>query len=446
MLASLRPASDSAPGRGIDRFAFVKTRRQAAWSPLDTVLPVMSMVRRVLLAVAGVQVLLAVALTLVDSYRRRGKRPKPFPTTPPAEVSIGDSTVTTYTYGQDLYDDMLAAIEGARDQILFETYIWKGDQMGQRFKRALSAAAGRGVEVYAVYDGFANLVVNPAFKRFGPRLKVLEYPLYNAGWRFFDLRRYGRDHRKILVVDDRVGFVGGYNVGSAYATEWRDTHVRVTGPGVWDLKRAFADFWNLNRRPRHGGRPLLLETAADWEPRIRVHRNVPRLWMFPIRSMYLEAINRASHHIWMTHAYFIPDSDFVDAIVQAARRGVDVRLLLPATSNHVVADWLSRGYYGEMLEAGVRIFRFQGAMVHAKTSTIDGEWSTIGTANIDRLSMTGNYEINVELIDASMAEQMERIFTTDLSNAVELTAEEWASRGIHKQFTELVLAPLRPLL
>ncbi|NUR05574.1 MAG: phosphatidylserine/phosphatidylglycerophosphate/cardiolipin synthase family protein [Nocardioidaceae bacterium] len=404
------------------------------------------LVRRVVLGLFGLQLLLALVLTLVDSYRRRGKRPKPFPTTSPSTVSIGDGTVTTYTYGQDLYDDMLAAIEGAREQILFESYIWKGDEMGERFKRALSEAAGRGVEVYAIYDGFANLVVSPAFKRFGPRLKVLEYPLYNAGWRFFDLRRYGRDHRKILVVDDEVGFVGGYNVGSAYATEWRDTHVRVTGPGVWDLKRAYADFFNLNRRPRHGVRPLLLETAADWEPRIRVHRNVPRLWMFPIRSMYLEAINRASSRIWMTHAYFIPDADFVEAIMDAARRGVDVRLLVPATSNHVVADWLSRGYYGEMLAAGVRIFRFQGAMVHAKTSTIDGRWSTVGTANIDRLSMTGNYEINVEFIDADLAAEMERIFETDLSNTVELTAETWAARGMHKKFTELVLAPLRPLL
>jgi cardiolipin synthase len=361
-------------------------------------------------------------------------------------VAIGDGTVTTYTFGQDLYADMLTAIDQAKSQILFETYIWKGDETGERFKRALSAAAGRGVDVYVVYDGFANLVVSPLFKRFGPRLKVLEYPLYNAGWRFFDLRRYGRDHRKILVVDDRVGFVGGYNIGSAYATEWRDTHVRITGPGIFDLKRAFADFWNLNRRPRHGNRPLLLETVADWEPRIRVHRNVPRQWMFPIRSMYMEAINRASHHIWMTHAYFIPDDDMVGAIVQAARRGVDVRLLLPATSNHVVADWLSRGFYSELLGAGVRIFRFRGAMVHAKTATIDGSWSTVGTANIDRLSMTGNYEVNVEFIDPAMAAEMERIYRTDLANSEELTAERWAARGLHRKFTELVLAPLRPLL
>jgi cardiolipin synthase A/B len=405
-----------------------------------------TLLKRAMLSLLGLQLVIALALTLVDSYRRRGKKPKPFPTTPPAQVSIGGGTVTTYTFGQDLYDDMLAAIDEAQSQILFETYIWKGDEMGERFKRALSAAAGRGVEVYAVYDGFANLVVSPLFKRFGPRLKVLEYPVYNAGLRFFDLRRYGRDHRKILVVDDRVGFVGGYNVGSAYATEWRDTHVRITGPGIYDLKRAFADFWNLNRPARHGIRPLLLETVADWEPRIRVHRNVPRQWMFPIRSMYMEAISRASHHIWMTHAYFIPDADMVEAIKQAARRGVDVRLLIPAVSNHVVADWLSRGYYSELLDAGVRIFRFQGAMVHAKTSTIDGRWSTVGTANIDRLSMTGNYEVNVEFIDPGMAAEMERIYRTDLSNCVELTADTWAERGLHRKFTELVLAPLRPLL
>ena len=421
------------------------TRRRSLWSG-STRSAVTGVVRRILLSALGLQLVLAVALTLVDSYRRRGKKPKPFPTTPPASVSIGDGTVTTYTYGQDLYDDMLDAIDKAQHQILFESYIWKGDEVGERFKKALSQAAGRGVEVYAIYDGFANLVVSPLFKRFGPRLKVLEYPLYNAGWRFFDLSRYGRDHRKILVIDDEVGFVGGYNVGSAYATEWRDTHVRITGPGVWDLKRAYADFFNMNRKPRHGVRPLLLDTVADWEPRIRVHRNVPRQWMFPIRAMYLEAINRASHHIWMTHAYFIPDADFVEAIEQAARRGVDVRLLLPATSNHVVADWLSRGYYGEMLAAGVRIFRFQGAMVHAKTSTIDGRWSTVGTANIDRLSMTGNYEINVEFIDSTFAEAMERIYETDLTNCEELTSETWEARGVHRRFTEMVLAPLRHLL
>jgi cardiolipin synthase len=421
------------------------TRRAQQLSPTDRLLRVL---RRTLLTIFGVQVLLAVSLTLVDSYRRRNRKPKPFPTTAPIEVTVGRGTVTTYTFGQDLYDDMLAAIEGAQRQILFETYIWKGDEVGERFKSALAAAADRGVDVHVIYDGFANIVVPPTFKRFPPNMKVLRYPVYNAGWRFFDLRHYGRNHRKILVVDDEVGFVGGYNVGTPYATEWRDTHCRITGPGVWDLKRAFADFWNLHRRKRlrPSERPLLLETASQWEPQIRFHRNVPRLWMFPIRSMYLEAINRATQSVWLTQAYFIPDQDFVDTLKDAAQRGVDVRILLPRKSNHIVADWISRGYFGQLLESGVRIFRFRDAMVHAKTATIDGSWSTIGTANIDRLSMQGNYEINVEIIDESMAQAMEKIFEVDLTNCAELTAAEWESRDIYRRFTEAVLTPLRPLL
>jgi cardiolipin synthase len=409
---------------------------------------VLTSLRRVLLAVLGAQFLLAIGLTLVDSYRRRGKKPKPFPSTAPTEVEVGGGTVTTYTFGRDLYDDMLAAIEGAQRQVLLETYIWKADEVGERFKQALADAADRGVEVYVIYDSFANLVVRSSFKRFPPNIKVLPYPVYNAGFRFFDLRRYGRDHRKILVVDDEVGFVGGYNIGAAYATEWRDTHCRITGPGVWDLKRAFADFWNLHRRKRFRAseRPLLLETASVWEPQIRFHRNSPRLWVFPIRAMYLEAINRATRNIWMTHAYFIPDQDFVDAVTSAARRGVDVRLLIPGKSNHIVADWISRGFFTELLEAGVQIQRYKSAMVHAKTATIDGSWSTIGTANVDRLSLTGNYEINVEFIDASMGAAMEKIFTNDLENCSRLDIPEWESRDVYRRFTELVLKPLRPLL
>jgi cardiolipin synthase len=272
--------------------------------------------------------------------------------------------------------------------------------------------------------------------------------VYAAGWRPFDLRRYGRDHRKILVVDDSVGFVGGYNIGSTFAAEWRDTHVRITGTGVWDLKRAFADFWNLNRRRRlrSSERPLLIETASAWEPTIRFHRNVPRLWMFPIRSMYIEAIARASRNVWLTTAYFLPDQDFVDALTAAARRGVDVRLLIPAKSNHVVADWISRGYFTQLLASGVRLLRYRDAMIHAKTATIDGRWSTVGTANIDRLSLTGNYEINVEVIDEGLAATLEEIFRVDESGSLELTMAEWEARDVYRRFTEFVLNPLRPLL
>jgi cardiolipin synthase len=404
--------------------------------------------RRTLLAVFGVPVALAVVMSLVDAYRRRGRRPRPFPATRPRSTPVGEGEITTYTFGQDLYEDMIGAIEKAERKILFESYIWKGDAVGERFKQALVAAADRGVDVYVIFDSFANLVVAPRFKQFPPSVKVLRYPVYPAGWRFFDFSRYGRDHRKILVVDDQVGFVGGYNIGATYATEWRDTHMRITGPGVWDLERAFADFWNLNRRKRLGdsARPLLLETPSVWEPRIRFHRNVPRLWMFPIRSMYMEAFARATRNIYLTTAYFTPDQDFVDALKAAARRGVDVRILVPLKSNHIVTDWISRGYFSQLLEAGVRIFRFSGAMIHAKAATVDGTWVTIGTANIDRLSLTFNYEINVEVIDEALARVQEDIFELDASNSLELTRAEWEARDIHRKFTEFVLRPLRPLL
>jgi cardiolipin synthase len=339
---------------------------------------------------------------------------------------------------------MLAAIHGAEKEVLLETFIWKGDRVGRQFKHAVLRAAHRGVDVYLIFDGFANLVVPRSFKRFPKRLHVLKYRVFPPPWRMLDPRNFGRDHRKILVVDGTTAFVGGYNIGAPYATEWRDTHIRLKGPSVWDLENAFIDFWNMNCG---GSMQRMAETGTQvWEPRIKVHRNVPQLLIFPIRAMYLEAIDRAQHHIYMTHAYFIPDQSVLRALLSAAERGVDVRILMPDTSNHIVADWLARGFYTSLLAGGVKLLLYQNAMVHAKTATIDGMWSTIGTANIDRLSLAGNYEINVEIYDESVARQMEEIFENDMTNTDELTLEEWRARPFIAKFSETVLLPLRPLL
>ncbi|WP_081738052.1 phospholipase D-like domain-containing protein [Arthrobacter sp. H41] len=139
-------------------------------------------------------------------------------------------------------------------------------------------------------------------------------------------------------------------------------------------------------------------------------------------------------------------SQILGALLRASRRGVDVRVLLPEDSNHVVSDWLSRGFYSALLNAKVRVLLYQNSMIHAKTATIDGEWSTVGTANIDRLSLTGNYEINLEIFDRNLAETMERIFETDSSNTRTLTLEEWNSRHLVARVSEAILAPLRPFL
>lgn len=405
-------------------------------------IPVRKIVRRTVLAVAAVQAVTLAGLLVVDYRRKRHRAPAVFPRVPPRSMTAGGSEVTLYTYGEDLYADMLGAIRQARKQIFFETYIWKSDQVGQQFKTALIEAADRGVEVYASWDEFANLVVPRRFFSFPANVLVKPHPLF-GNWLKFP-RSSGRNHRKLMVIDDDVAFVGGYNIGSLYATDWRDTHARLTGDIVGDMRNAFIDYWNLYPSKT-------LPTIPDagmrvWQPNIRLYRNVPRNMIYPIRAMYLEAIDRASHHIYLTHAYFIPDEDMVRALLTAAGRGVDVRLIVPEYSNHIVADWLARGFYGQLLRGGVRLFLYQHAMVHAKTCSIDGQWSTIGTANIDRLSLRGNYEINIEVFAEDVARQLEEIFAIDSSNTRELTTQEWHGRPVMAKFSETVLTPLRPLL
>ncbi|HEU0003993.1 MAG TPA: phosphatidylserine/phosphatidylglycerophosphate/cardiolipin synthase family protein [Ktedonobacteraceae bacterium] len=385
-------------------------------------------------------------IVIVDARRRRSRSQGPFPYMYPAPLKIGDSEVQVYTYGEDLYDAMLQAIKQAHKRIVFETFIWKDDRIGQRFKQELQDAAARGVDVYIIFDGFANLVVPRRFKRFAPspNLHVLKYPLLSWPWHPLHLRSYARDHRKILVVDGQTAFVGGYNIGTRYATEWRDTHVRITGPAAWEVENVFIDFWNMHRKRRL---PELADLGTrDWDPRIVINRNDPQLMIFPIRATYLEAIDRAQHHVYLTHAYFIPDRTILQGLLKAAARGVDVRILIPESSNHPLADWLARGYYRQCLEGGIRLLLYQNAMVHAKTATIDGIWSTVGTANLDRLSLVGNFEVNVEFYDELLAKQMEAIFLNDASNTHELTLEEWQRRPLRERFAETMLLPLRPLL
>ncbi|AXH97679.1 phospholipase D-like domain-containing protein [Ornithinimicrobium avium] len=398
-------------------------------------------VRTLAWGVAG-QVSLAAAVVAADSLRKR--RDGTAPADEPVEVPVREDRITTYTYGRALYDDMLAAIERAEDFVYLASYIWKGDDVGQEFKDAVVRAADRGVLVCVVFDGFANLVVPRAFTEFPEQVHVLRFPTIRPGLPLMDLRRTGRDHRKILVVDGRVGFVGGYNIGSLYATSWRDTHVRIEGPGVWELQNAFSDFWN---RHRNKGHPALEDSGNPrWNTVVLAARNEPSRLVYPVRSLYLEAIDRSMKNVWITQGYFIPDQEILEGLLAVAARGVDVRVIMPERSNHVLADVVARYYWSALLEGGVRIFLYKDVMVHAKTATVDGAWSTIGTANIDRLSLRGNYEINLEVVDADQAATMEEIFRRDLQNCEEITLERWRARPWYYRVLERSLRPLEAML
>ena len=402
-------------------------------------------IRASALGLAGSQVAVIAGVIALDAIqKRKRKRRSGFPKPGLFRDTVADTATTVYTYGEDLFAAMLEAIDGAKHQILLETYIWKGDEMGARFRDAVNRAAERGVSVYVIYDGFANLVVRPSFYRFHPDVNVFRFPIVKPSILFTNIRGTGFDHRKLMIVDEAIGFVGGYNIGSLYATTWRDTHLAVRGKVIPDLRQAFASVWNLNTAKKH--RELVDIGGGYWGSQIRAVTNIPANLVYPIRGVYLDAINQAQHRIYITTAYFIPDRQILEALLRASTRGVDVRVIVPEDSNHVVSDWLSRGFYSSMLRAGVKVLLYQNAMIHAKTATIDGEWSTVGTANIDRLSLTGNYEINLEIFDRGLAATMERIFEVDSSNSRTLTEEEWESRHFVARASEAILAPLRPFL
>lgn len=405
--------------------------------------PLLRIMVSIAVGLLAIQAAVITVLTLISKQRVQRLPPGGFPHLQLPEVTIGDNQLQIYSYGEHLYDAMLEAINNARDSIYFETYLWKDDAIGRTFKERLTAKAAEGVAVYVIFDTFGNLVVPRAFKQFSPSIFVLPFWTIRRPWHVFDPRRYGLDHRKLLVVDGEVAFIGGYNVGKLYATQWRDTHLRIRGPEARDLAQAFVDFWNRFCRKRDR---ITRDYPLRFNPLINVYGNDLARMIFPIRDTYISAIDRAQHHIRLTNAYFIPDHILLESLEAAAHRGVTVEILLPWRSNHPLADWAARSYFTRCLNAGIHLLGYQHAMVHAKTCTIDGQWSTIGTANLDRLSSIGNYEVNIEIYDSQFAQEMEDLFDSDKTNAIEITQKRWEHRPLLMRVSERVLGPIRLLL
>lgn len=427
---------------GPDYFSPKKLRLRRTWKSLKAWC--IRIIRRVLITVVSLQVLTATILLLVAALRRRHGERTNFPRLSCDDVQVGENYLRLYCYGRELYDDMLAAIDDAKETIYIESYIWKADNAGWEFKRRLARKAEEGVAVYVIFDSFANLVVPRSFKSFHPKIHVLEYQAFRYIWQVFDLRRYSLDHRKLLVVDGHTGFIGGYNIGSLYATSWRDTHLRIVGPASTELVHSFVGIWNRFSSSKGKGKNYITSTYPHrFDPLVILHSNDAMRLTFPIRDMYIEAISRADHHIYLTNAYFVPDHVLLEALKDAAQRGVDVRIMVPLESNHILTDWVSHSYYSECLEAGIHLLRYNATMHHAKTCTIDGQWSTIGTANLDRLSSIGNYEINVEIYSAEFAQQMELLFACDATSSLELTLTAWHNRSWLIKVSEKILAPYR---
>lgn len=426
----------------------IKQVHQAVKKTLVSRLGNVSLKRMIMLAlqvILGAQIATLLTLELIAFWRERNMKKikkMPFPYPDLHEVTVGRNKLQLYANGNDVFQAMLEAISEASASIYVESYIWKDDAIGLEIKKRLIAKAEMGVDIYVIFDSFGNLVVPRSFKIFPRSVHALEYRPIRRPWHILDPRHYALDHRKLLIVDGHTGFIGGYNLGSPFATEWRDTHLRIEGPAAADLAHSFIDFWNRTV-PRD---QITHRYHGRFNPLINVRGNDVARLTFPIRDMYIDAIEKAEQKILLTNAYFVPDRILLEALITARKRGVDVRVVVPWRSNHIVVEWLARGYFTRCLKAGICVFGYQHTMLHAKTCTIDGQWSTVGTANLDRLSSIGNYEINVEVYNQAFARQMEQIFECDTADAVELRLDYWTGRPWYAKLGERTIAPFRYLL
>ncbi len=404
-------------------------------------LALLRLLGKVILGLLTLQVLTAVVLLTIAALGKRRKHEVSFPHEPFEEVQVGENFLQLYAYGRDLYDAMLEAIDAAQESIYIESFIWKDDDVGREFQMHLARKAAEGVAVYVIFDRFGNLVVPRAFKSsFVSPMHVLEYSAIRRPWHLLDPRRFALDHRKLLIVDGTTSFIGGYNIGSVYATQWRDTHLGMRGPAAAELAQSFIAFWN---RFCPANERITQRYHLRVDSRVTVCQNEAMRLSFPIRDLHIAAIDRAQQFIFLTTAYFVPDHMLLDAMKAAAGRGVDVRVLVPWVSNHVVANWITHSYFTDCLQSGIRIFGYRHTMLHAKTCTIDGEWSTVGTCNLDRLSLVGNYEINAAVYSTEFAGQMSALFSEDTAEKFELTMEQWKHRPWYNKVSERILAPLR---
>ena len=334
--------------------------------------------------------------------------------------------IRVYTEGDRLYAAMLAAVRSARHSIELESYIFADDEIGRRFIAALDARSRAGVQVRVHLDAAGSLfwgsrAVQKALAAGGVRVRWY----HRWSWRT-PLRYNRRNHRKILVVDGRRGFFGGFNIHrenseAVYGEgRWRDTHLEVEGAMARDLQALFDAFWRRRQRK------LPVTISSDGSELITNYSRRGRRFL---HKLFTSKFATARRRIHLTTPYFVPDYRTRRSLMRAARRGVDVRLLVPRKNNEHLVQWAAHAAYANLLDAGVHIHEYLPRMLHAKTVVVDGTWSSVGTANLDYRSFFLNYELNLASTDPRLARTLERQFREDLSQSELIRPRIWAQRS-----------------
>ncbi len=366
------------------------------------------------------------------------------------QEAVHGNKVRILKNGSDAFPIMFEAIENAVDTINLEFYKILSDKTGWEFARRLVRKQEEGCAVRIIYDSIGCIDTEARYFEYlrTGGVKLLEFhpvfPFSGKHWGWWQ-----RDHRKILIVDGKVGFLGGINLTDEYAgiesggSGWRDTDIMIEGPAVRDLQKLFLSTWNQETGEVLGGERFFKRIESKGNTSLKIIGSKERKNRRAIRKAYLQAIKNAERSILISNAYFVPDRGIMRALKNARKRGVKIYLMLPHKSDVIPVKYASNSLYSKFLRWGIRIYEWQGTVLHAKTAVVDGLWSTIGSFNIDRRSITHNLEVNVEILNAEFGKQMEEMFFEDLKNCKEISYEEWKARPIKQKIFEKLFYLIR---
>jgi cardiolipin synthase len=354
--------------------------------------------------------------------------------------------------GDEIFPAKLAAIRSARKTITYAQYVFEEGEPAQDTVEALAERCRAGVKVHVLLDAVGALLMPAGYRQImtDAGCEVVMYrPL--TPWTI-DRANY-RNHRRILVADGRVGITGGSGTSGKWSGNgrekgyWRDTDLRVEGPVVQQLQGAFAENWLEATGVALGG--------PDYFPRIapvgdgvnaQVVRSSPAGGSVAMYTMFLLAMASARRSLLITNPYFVPDDTMIDTLAEAARSGVRVTLLLPGAIDHNLVRQASRAQLGRLLRAGVQVYEYRAALLHAKTMVVDSKWATVGSTNLDRRSFELNEELNLVVYDAEVARRLEQVFAEDLRQSRRVDYEDWRQRGVITRILETLSWPIRSQL
>ncbi|MCK9364985.1 MAG: cardiolipin synthase [Syntrophales bacterium] len=353
--------------------------------------------------------------------------------------------VTLLNDGQATYAAMFKALQNAKDHINLESYIIEDDETGRKFADLLLEKQAEGVQVNIIYDSMGSLKTPETFfKRLRDGgIQVVEFNPINPLKVREEWGLTHRDHRKILIADGKVAIIGGINISGVYSSNpfrrkqsektpihWRDTDIQIEGPAVAEFQKLFMDTWLKQKGAKLSERNYFPDLKEKGNALVRVVGSTPGETNRIPFIVYVSAIAFAEHSINMTNSYFIPDDQIVKALTDAAERGVDVKIILPGITDSQLALYAQRHYYSRLLKSGVKLYEHSTSLLHAKTAVVDKVWSTVGSTNMDNLSLLSNDEVNAVILSHEFADEMEKMFVRDLADSRQIQWDEWEKRPL----------------